>query len=91
MSDEKINESTTCMRLIDPKLKESNWELEDIDREYKITRGKIIPEGRSGKRNDPLIADYVLKLGGTFKVAIIEAKSIDKAPDHFMKQAINYA
>jgi type I restriction enzyme, R subunit len=91
MSDEKINESTTCMRLIDPKLKESGWELDDIDREYKITRGKIVPEGRSGKRNDPLIADYVLKLGGTLRVAIVEAKSVDKAPDHGMQQAINYA
>jgi len=91
MSDEKLSESTTCMRLIDPKLKESNWDLENIVREYKITRGKIVPDGRSGKRNDPLIADYVLQLGSNYKVAVIEAKSSDKEPDHGMQQALNYA
>jgi len=77
MSSEKLSESTTCMRLIDPKLKDSGWELNNIIREYKITNGKIVPQGRTGKRNDPLIADYVLQLGENFKVAVVEAKWYD--------------
>jgi len=43
------------------------------------------------KRNDPLIADYVLTLGGNLKVAVIEAKSVDKEPDRGMQQALRYA
>jgi len=50
LSEEKLSESTTCMRLVDPKLKESGWELDNIVREYKITNGKIVPEGRNAKK-----------------------------------------
>ena len=49
MSEEKLSESTTCMRYIDPKLKESGWDpIENIIREYHITKGQIVPSGKSG-------------------------------------------
>ncbi len=47
MSEEKLSESTTCMRYIDPKLKDSGWGLDTITREYHINKGQIIPEGKT--------------------------------------------
>ena len=91
MSKEKISESTTCMRFIDPKLKDSGWKLEKIIREYHIDKGRIIPNGRTGKRKDPNKADYILKLGFDFKIAVIEAKAWDKPHDEGMQQALIYA
>ena len=47
---DRISEATTCIRYIDPKLRNSKWDLEQIVREYQIAPGKIIPDGRRGKR-----------------------------------------
>ena len=92
MSEEKISESTTCMRYIDPKLTdESGWSAEQIEREYQITNGRIVPEGRKAKRNDPLKADYILFAAPNFKLAVIEAKAYDKPHDLGMQQALKYA
>src|SRR5206468_9423720 len=91
LSEEKISESTTCMRHVDPKLKNSGWDLERIVREYSITKGKIVPEGKGGRRNDPLKADYILQLAPNFKIAVIEAKSYDLSHDLGMQQALRYA
>lgn len=91
MSEEKISESTTCMRYIDPRLKESGWDLEKIVREYNITKGKIVPEGRSGKRAEPLRADYILQVAPNFKIAVVEAKAYDESHDLGMQQALRYA
>lgn len=91
MENEKISESTTCMRYVDPKLETSGWELDKIIREYHINKGKIIPDGRSGKRTEPNRADYVLKLGSDYKIAVIEAKAFDKPHDEGMQQALEYA
>ena len=79
------------MRYIDPKLKESGWDLEKILREYHINKGQIVPSGKSGTRNDPPIADYILNLGPNYKVAVVEAKSYDKPHDLGMQQALRYA
>lgn len=91
MSNEKISESTTCMRYVDTKLKESGWELDKIVREYHINKGRIVPDGRTGKRKDPNKADYVLKLGPDYKIAVIEAKAWGKPHDEGMQQAQHYA
>ena len=91
MSEEKISESTTCMRYIDPKLNESGWDPEKIVREYHITKGQIVPSGKSGIRNKPLIADYILQLGPNYKIGVVEAKSYDLPHDKGMQQALRYA
>ena len=88
---EELSEATTCLRYIDPRLKESGWNVDKIIREYPITKGKIVPEGRTGKRNDPLKADYVLRLGHDFKIAVVEAKAYAKFHDEGMQQALRYA
>ena len=91
MSNEPVNEAETCMHFIDPLLNGAGWPLTNIRREYKITKGKIVPEGKSGKRNDPLKADYVLQAANNYKIAVIEAKSIYKKPGDGMQQAQRYA
>ena len=79
------------MRYIDPKLKDSGWVLDRIIREYHINKGKITPDGRTGKRADPSRADYILKLGSDYKVAVIEAKAWNESHDKGMQQALHYA
>ena len=91
MSEEKLSESTTCMRYIDPKLNDSGWDPEKIVREYHITKGQIVPSGKSGIRNKPLIADYILQLVPNYKIAVVEAKSYDLPHDKGMQQALRYA
>ena len=91
VEDDDLTEADTCMRYVDPLLFESQWSPEFIRREYKITKGRIIPEGKGGKRNDPLKADYILLAGNNFKIAVIEAKSIYKEPGQGLQQAVNYA
>jgi type I restriction enzyme, R subunit len=62
-----MNEAETRAELIDPKLKECGWGVDPdskVLRERdvcKITDGKI---NRSGKREKPLIADYILVYKG---------------------------
>jgi len=91
MSEDNISEETTCLRYINPKLTDSGWELDKIVRNYTITKGKIIPDGRSGKRAEALFADYVLLLAPNFKIAVVEAKSYDLPHDQGMQQALQYA
>ena len=91
MSDEKLSESTTRLRYIDPQLKESGWDPEKIIAEYHINKGRIVPSGKSGTRNDPLIADYILNLGPNYKIAVVEAKAYDEDHDLGMQQALRYA
>lgn len=88
---DELNEATTCARFIDPKLKESRWDLDNILREHHITHGKIIPDGRKGKRNERLRADYILTLNGNFKIAVVEAKAYGVSHLDGMQQAIDYA
>ena len=88
---DKISEATTCIRYIDPKLRDSEWDLEQIEREYQIAPGKIIPDGRRAKREAPLKADYVLQLNNNFKIAVVEAKAYDRPHDEGMQQVMNYA
>jgi len=89
--DEDLTEADTCMRYVDPLLVDAGWKPEFIRREFKINKGKIIPEGKSGRRSDPLKADYVLLLANNYKVAVIEAKSIYKEPADGLQQALQYA
>ena len=89
--DDTLTEADTCMRYVDPQLSDAEWDPEYIRREYKITSGKIIPKGKSGKRNDPLKADYILLAGNNYKIAVIEAKSIYKEPADGLQQALRYA
>ena len=85
-----MNEAETRAEYIDPRLKESGWGVVEgtkVLREYNITAGRIQAGGR---REKPLIADYVLVYQG-IKLAVIEAKSDELEVGEGVAQAKNYA
>jgi len=87
-----IPESDTRLRYITPQLKEAGWDPQtQIRTEYPITKGEIVPSGKSAKRNDKLRADYMLFLARNYKIAVVEAKEFDESHDEGMQQALRYA
>jgi len=85
-----MNEAETRAEHIDPALKAAGWGVVEgsrIRREYKITLGRL--EG-AGRRDTPLIADYVLVYRNT-KLAVVEAKPWDDPLTEGVAQAKNYA
>ena len=85
-----MNEAETRAELIDPALAAAGWGVAEgsrIRREYPITLGRL--EG-AGKRGKPLTADYVLEYRNT-KLAVVEAKALDKGLTEGVAQAKDYA
>ena len=82
-----MTESDTRSKLIDPKLKQSNWTENNIVREYFFTDGRKLIGNKRGKR---YFVDYLLSFKNT-NLAIIEAKADDKDPLDGLQQSINYA
>ena len=91
---EESEEDTRIIR-IDPKLDSAGWVDKEktwmIRREKWLTDGRVIPDGKSGKRLKRKRADYVLYYGKDYPIAIVEAKSVFKSAMDGMDQAINYA
>ncbi len=85
-----MSEDDTRAELIDPKLKDSGWgviEGSKINRNFPITLGRI----QTGNiRASPLRADYILSYKGR-KLAVIEAKSVEKEVGEGVAQAKEYA
>lgn len=84
-----MTEDETRAELIDPKLRESGWEMEDakVNRNFPITAGRIQTGGR---RSQAIFADYVLSYKG-IKLAVIEAKKADVGYGEGVAQAKDYA
>ncbi|MCB0651560.1 MAG: DEAD/DEAH box helicase family protein [Saprospiraceae bacterium] len=82
-----ISEADTRANYIDPKLIESDWTSDNIEREYYFTDGRKLIGNKRGKR---LFLDYLLKFNNT-NLAIIEAKKIDDHPTKGLQQALDYA
>ncbi len=86
-----MNESNTRAELIEPLLEKAGWGRNfpqtKIDREHKITLGKI---QSYGGRSKSLWADYVLSYKNV-KLAVIEAKSSNLSVSEGVAQAKNYA
>jgi type I restriction enzyme, R subunit len=91
---EESEEDTRIIR-IDPKLDSAGWVDKEktwmIRREKWLTDGRVIPDGKSGKRLKRKRADYVLYYGRDYPIAIVEAKQRFKSSMDGMDQAINYA
>lgn len=81
------SESDTRSKLIDPRIKESDWFESNIVREYYFTDGRKLIGGKRGKR---YFVDYLLTHKNT-NLAIIEAKAESKDPLDGLQQSINYA
>ncbi len=81
------SESDTRSKLIDPRIKDSDWLESNIVREYYFTDGRKLIGGKRGKR---YFVDYLLTYKNT-NLAIIEAKAESKDPLDGLQQSINYA
>jgi len=85
-----MNEAQTRGEHIDPALMAAGWGVVEgsrIQREYRLTPGRIEGKGRRGK---PLIADYVLVYRNR-KLAVVEAKAWDRPLTEGVGQAKEYA
>ena len=85
-----MNEAETRAEHIDPALKAAGWGVVEgsrIHREYPISPGRIEGGGRRGKSE---IADYIL-VYRNHKLAVVEAKALDKPLTEGVAQAKSYA
>ena len=85
-----MNESETRAELIDKQLEACGWGTTPgsrILREFKITSGQIQSGGIRGKKE---IADYILVFNN-IKLAVVEAKGIQKNVSEGVAQAKRYA
>ena len=84
-----MTEDDTRALLIDPKLRESGWEMDDakVNRNFPITGGRIQTGGR---RSQVIFADYILSYKG-IKLAVIEAKKAELGYGEGVAQAKEYA
>lgn len=85
-----MNEAQTRLDYIDPALKAAGWGVAEGSRirvEFPITRGRLIG---SGRRKQPLEADYVLEYRNK-RLAVVEAKARDLHYTDGVGQAKDYA
>jgi len=85
-----MNEDQTEFELIEPKLKESGWNVLEgskIHKRFKINLGRI---QLGNIRASALEADYVLSYNGR-KIAVVESKSDELEVGEGVGQAKNYA
>jgi len=82
-----ISEADTRANYIDPKLIESDWTSENIEREYYFTDGRKLLGNKRGKKQ---FVDYMLKYNNC-TLAMIEAKKLAEHPTKGLSQVIEYA
>lgn len=85
------SEADTCRKEVTPKLYESEWKDDQILEQRVFTDGKIIVVGKVAKRQKPKKADYILRIGQNFPIAIVEAKKKYKTAATGLQQAKDYA
>lgn len=84
-----LNEADTRAKLIDPKLRDSGWTEELIQREYYFTDGRIVLIGDEHERQKPKKAGYLFRHQG-IPIAVLEAKPEDHEIDAGIGQAKGY-
>jgi type I restriction enzyme, R subunit len=85
------SEAGTCRKEVTPKLYASEWTDEQILEQRTFTDGKIVVLGKVAKRQKPKKADYILRIGQNFPIAVIEAKKKYKTAAAGLQQAKDYA
>lgn len=92
-----MNEADTRARLIDPKLKAAGWTDTQITREHFYQRdvqyapGRIVLEGNRVRRGKSKKVDYLLRISGSFPIAVVEAKPDTEPAEAGLEQAKTYA
>jgi len=84
-------EADTCRKEVTPRLYASEWTDEQILEQRTFTDGKIVVLGKVAKRQKPKKADYILRIGQNFPIAVIEAKKKYKTAAAGLQQAKDYA
>jgi len=84
-------EADTCRKEVTPRLYASEWKDEHILEQRTFTDGKIVVLGKVAKRQKPKKADYILRIGQNFPIAVIEAKKKYKTAAAGLQQAKDYA
>lgn len=85
------SEADTCRKEVTPKLYASEWTDEQILEQRTFTDGKIVVLGKVARRQKPKKADYILRIGQNFPIAVIEAKKKYKIAAAGLQQAKDYA
>ena len=88
-----MNEADTCRIYVEPKLREAGWESppHSVASQPVIAPGRIIPQGRSAKRQPAQRPDYLLRYAPHLTLAVVEAKRDTLPPGNGMQQAKSYA
>jgi Type I site-specific restriction-modification system, R (restriction) subunit and related helicases len=90
----KLSEEDIKNRHITPAMEKAGWRKEQMRMEFLFTDGRVILDGKKGKRGVRKKADYLLyyrSLNSNFPLAIVEAKDNNHTPAAGIQQAINYA
>lgn len=85
------SEADTCRKEVTPKLYAREWTDDQILEQRTFTDGKIVILGKIAKRQKPKKADYILRIGQNFPIAVIEAKKKYKTASAGLQQAKDYA
>jgi type I restriction enzyme, R subunit len=85
------SEADTCRDYVVPRLKEADWDNDQIVEQFRITDGRIISVGKKHRRANPLRADYVLEYRPGLPIAVVEAKRSYSIPGKGLQQAKHYA
>ncbi|OVE34161.1 type I site-specific deoxyribonuclease [Priestia aryabhattai] len=86
-----LSEADTRSKLIDPKLKDAGWDESKIQREYKVTDGRINFDGQEGVRGKAQYADYLLRYKPSIRIALVEAKKEKLSHLEGLNQVKEYA
>jgi type I restriction enzyme R subunit len=86
-----VTEADTCRKFILPKLYEAGWSDEQIAEQRTFTDGRIVVLGDKIVRKKSKRADYILRIGRDFPIAVIEAKAAYKNAADGIQQAMSYA
>lgn len=90
----KLTEEDIKNRYITPAIEQCGWKKEQMRMEFLFTDGRVIPDGKKGKRGVRKKTDYLLyykTLGSNLPLAIVEAKDNKHTPTAGIQQAQNYA
>lgn len=88
-----MNEADTCRVLVTPALHQAGWDAPvwRITEQHYFTDGQIVLVGDGHKRQKGKKADYLLRYGESFPIAVVEAKAEELEPGAGLQQAKDYA
>jgi len=86
-----VTEADTCRKYVTPKLYAAGWADNQINEQRTFTDGRITVAGTKVYRRPQKRADYLLRYGSDFMIAVVEAKAEYKNPRDGLQQAKEYA